>query len=183
MKLPEKTIDSIQHLFSVTSSSEKRITYGDYPEKIKSKEISIGMFPPEVNTVLEIGGDKSSTEIMAKHGIKSTAFGLHIDGEQDMHTMDVDGKYDGVYARHVLEHSVFPALAMYNIHRAVRGGGWVIIVLPTPESEFCLNFPNHFSVMFKEQWVKIFTIVGFKLMDTVRREWADSHEYIFLLKK
>jgi len=189
MKLSKNNIATIEHLLGIVASHEKRMHYMDYPKKIESKQVSIGMFPPEVNKILEIGGDESSGEIFKEKGMDVTQFGLHIGDGQDMHLMEIDHEYDGVYARHVLEHSPFPLLVMYNIHRAVRGGGWVVIVVPQPGSEFVDNWVTHLADMSILQWTRIFSLAGFKVMDTIERMWVSpegqeaSYETIFLLKK
>jgi len=189
MNLSSRTIGYIQDLLQRVSLLEQKKIYAEYPEKTESKKISIGMFPPEVRSVLEIGGDEMSASIFAERGIERDNFGLHIDQNDDMHTMSYLSMYDGVYARHVLEHSPFPLLAMQNIFNAVRDGGWVVIVVPVPGTAFVDNWDTHMSVMLQGQWRRIFTLVGFKTMDTVERDWTPSpngemnKEYIFLLKK
>lgn len=52
----------------------------------------------------------------------------------DMHNLPLDwkGKYDMVFASHVLEHSPAPFIALSEFHRVLGGCGFLTIVLPDP---------------------------------------------------
>jgi SAM-dependent methyltransferase len=84
----------------------------------------------------------------------------------DMHSLDASpGKFFHlVWARHVLEHSVAPMLALSEFHRVLKPGGWLYAEMPMPDTacRHCTNV-NHYSVLTGEMWANLIDRSGFDL--------------------
>lgn len=73
--------------------------------------------------------------------------------------------FDAIWARHILEHSVYPFFMVHELNRLLRPGGFLYVEVPTPRSEQCGNAqtctsqheanPNHYSVMGREMWEQL----------------------------
>lgn len=104
----------------------------------------------------------------------------------DMHAVSqVVPKADLVYARHVLEHSPFPALALADWRDIAP---LLIVVVPTPTDE-ALAHRGHLSVLAEYNWIRLFRFVGLKVADRALvsyrnpNPWLQSGaEYRFLLE-
>lgn len=87
----------------------------------------------------------------------------------DMHSLPVrDGRFDCVWARHVLEHSVAPFFALHEMHRALKPGGIIYVEVPLPGTS-CHHEanPNHYSVLTPDMWQSLIARTGFELLKTV----------------
>lgn len=108
----------------------------------------------------------------------------------DMHQLPWDDtSFDIVTARHSLEHSISPLIALFEINRVLKLGGKAYIVVPAPSSEWVLKWPDHFSVLPKPMWEKLFFDAGFEIEDFCEGSWIASYsmasepEYRFTLRK
>lgn len=108
----------------------------------------------------------------------------------DMHQLPWDDAYfDIVTARHSLEHSISPLVALFEINRVLRLGGRAYIVVPAPVSEWVMKWPDHFSVLPKTMWEKLFSDAGFEIETFSEGKWFASYsmalepEYRFRLRK
>ena len=126
--------------------------------------------------VLDIGiGNGYAMEQMAKSGLVPYGISLNPDEVKaahekgysaellDMHDISIAmGKFDGVFARHVLEHSPCPLLVLNNICELLNDGGWLFVEVPAPEtaSHHQTN-KNHYSVLTMGGWVELIKRAGF----------------------
>lgn len=80
-----------------------------------------------------------------------------------------DEAFDFVWARHVLEHSIFPYFTLHEFHRILAGHGTLYLEVPAPETS-CLHEtnPNHYSVLGFNAWGSLITRSGFTVIDTVQ---------------
>lgn len=87
--------------------------------------------------------------------------------KRDMHeTQKLDGFFDCVWARHVLEHSVAPMFALWEMARVLRIGGILYAEVPSPDTA-CQHHtnPNHYSVMGHNMWMELIKRTGFEIME------------------
>ena len=107
--------------------------------------------------------------------------------KMDFHFLDYpDSSFDLVFARHSLEHSPMPLLALMEWERVSRY--WLGIVLPAPEW-YGYKGINHYSVMTHDQIENLVTRAGWKILwnDVDRISKDDQglvpHEYWYMLEK
>ena len=86
----------------------------------------------------------------------------------DMHDIPIVSlTFSLVWARHVLEHSPFPMLALAEIHRILDPGGLLYAEVPDPATP-CAHWsnPNHWSCFTREAWQQLFLRAGFEPVDS-----------------
>lgn len=111
----------------------------------------------QCTTVLDVGcGEAFAQEMFEEHGLHYTGISFGDDFRNakaagrrvyphDMHFLPYeDGWFDLIFARHVLEHSPMPLLALMEWHRV--SANWLALVLPTPQYWGTAG-RNHYSVM------------------------------------
>lgn len=91
-----------------------------------------------------------------------------------------DHCFDLVYARHVLEHSPFPLLTLFEFNRVMKENAFAYVEVPWAESIHATN-PNHYSILGKKSWLHLFRkarfsvlkdiVVGFKLTNGTPDEY------------
>jgi SAM-dependent methyltransferase len=98
--------------------------------------------------------------------------------EGDFHFIDSgEDIYDLVFARHALEHSPMPILALMEWHRVARHN--LILVLPKPKFwEFIGR--NHYSVVTSSQARFLLDRSGWKILE---EDFDHEWEYCFLCEK
>lgn len=96
----------------------------------------------------------------------------------DMHF--VSGIYDVVFARHILEHSPVPAVALYAWASIAE---WVIVVVP--EFPRGLFHERHINVMPHVSWERVFEFSGLSEVEFQYRTYDDLPygEYRYLLRR
>lgn len=107
--------------------------------------------------------------------------------KMDYHFLDYpDKSFDMVFARHSLEHSPMPLLALMEWERVSKY--WLGLILPAPE-HYTYKGINHYSVMNHEQIENLVTRAGWKIMwqdmDNRGNEEAQPvpTEYWYMLEK
>lgn len=78
-----------------------------------------------------------------------------------------DASFDFVWARHVIEHSIFPYFTLSEFARVLSPGGILYLEIPAPETS-CHHEtnPNHYSVLGLGAWKSLLNRTGI----TVREE-------------
>lgn len=61
-----------------------------------------------------------------------------------------DSSFDLLFSRHSLEHSPIPLLTLMEWHRVSKQ--WLGLVVPTPDWYGVRNSPNHYFVLYLDQW-------------------------------
>lgn len=79
-----------------------------------------------------------------------------------------DNSQDMIWARHVIEHSIFPLFTLDGFSRVLRPGGMLYLEVPAPETS-CHHErnPNHYSVFSKGSWRSLLERSGFKVLGDV----------------
>ena len=74
-----------------------------------------------------------------------------------------DASFDLVLASHVLEHSPFPLMTLYEFSRVLKKGACLLVIVPFD------NYvkPEHVSVLRDINWKTLFARTGFKLLKRV----------------
>lgn len=141
------------------------------------------MFDQHIKEILDLGGLPYSKDVLSDMGFNVRIENLKIGCE--MHDWEPNRTFDGVFCRHVLEHSPFPLYMLISIHEWLKEGGQAIIVVPKAESDFVFNHPSHVSVLPKEQWLRLFGFAGFDVLVQEDGTWTkEGHvEHRFLLNK
>lgn len=96
-----------------------------------------------------------------------SACGYHVSLMDQSFIDQPDHSFDLVYARHVLEHSPFPLLTLFEFNRVLTAGGFLYVEVPQAESIHCSN-PNHYSMLGKMSLVHLFKKSCFTCMKDLR---------------
>lgn len=135
---------------------------------------------PQNAKILDVGcGQGPALDILKQRGFCATGIALndkdiqvcqsknHVALKMDQSFMDfTDGWFDFVWARHVIEHSIFPYFTLSEFCRVLRPKGIMYMEVPAPETS-CHHEanPNHYSVLGHEAWVSLLKRSGFYLLD------------------
>jgi|SRR6185369_2452091 len=101
-----------------------------------------------------------------------------------------DESYDLLFSRHSLEHSPFPLLTLMEWYRVSKQ--WLGVVVPTPEWYGTRGSPNHYYILYPDQWLNLFDNAGWNVVwnevDSLPRnpntpEVVTPHEYWFFAEK
>lgn len=79
----------------------------------------------------------------------------------------LDGEFDLIFARHVLEHSPMPLLTLMEWRRVARQ--WLLLVLPNP-THYGYVGKNHYYVLNREQIGNLLEVSGWQAL------WEDESE-------
>lgn len=156
-------------------------------------------------TILDLGcGNGGMLRMIAERYPDSKLSGLSVNDEErkacakygfdirlgDAHDMPwEDDTFDLIVARHMLEHSVSPLTVLIEANRTLKPGGDLIICVPGIESEWVVKWEDHFSVLSKVMWEKLFADAGFEIVRSDTGTWLASYsmkeeiEYRFYMKK
>lgn len=155
-----------------------------------AKEI-IDMCMPMINckSVLDIGAGRGMCESMFKEwsmDYEGVALGNDVleaqklcrnVKEMDFHFLEyLDNSFELVFARHVLEHSPMPLLALFEWHRV--SSKHLLLVLPAPEHYGYVG-RNHYSVLPRQQARWLLRRAGWRI---IGRQYTET-EYRFLCEK
>ena len=78
-----------------------------------------------------------------------------------------DNQFDLVYARHVLEHSPFPLLTLFEFNRVLKINGLLYVEVPWAESIHTTN-PNHYSMLGRMSWEHLFKKSMFVILKEIK---------------
>lgn len=168
-------------LYSFLLQRAEADVYPEPPFPIHS-QITEQMAPPFVATlpsnaqILDIGcGQGGALQLFATLGCRAVGIGI---GETDLDAcraknlevfkMDQnelsfpENYFDGVWARHVLEHSLAPLFTLTEIARVLRPNGRLYAEMPAPNTSSCHELNgNHYSVFGSEAWAQLLFKAGF----------------------
>ena len=84
-----------------------------------------------------------------------------------------DERFDLVWCRHALEHSVAPYFTLSGFHRVLAPGGTLYVEVPAPETA-CRHETNanHYSVLGRPAWLSLMQRAGFDVIDTATINFA-----------
>ena len=158
----------------------------------KQAKAVIDKWIPEIKPydVLDVGcGEGFCQPFFEKYNVFYTGICLGVDVvsagassrnvyEGDFHFIDSsDDVYDLIFARHALEHSPMPILALMEWHRVARK--YLILVLPKPKFWLFLG-RNHYSVVTGSQARFLLHRSGWEI---IKEDHEHEWEYRFLCKK
>ncbi|MEA3571283.1 methyltransferase domain-containing protein [Paenibacillus phoenicis] len=164
----------------------------------------MNMISPLATKVLDLGcGDGQTSRMLQELLPNAKVYGLTANKEEaetnsddqlkivfgDAHHLPFeDNFFDVVYARHVLEHCIAPYIAIKELNRVLSLGGQVVIAVPE-NNEWADSYPDHYSVLSKTMWEKLFVQCGFKVKQSLKGSWfawgaaAELPELRFELEK
>ncbi len=119
---------------------------------------AIGLLEPG-SRVLDIGpGNCFAMEAFLANGHRAEGIGLELESyipkevreryhliEADYNTFEVDEPYDAIWASHVLEHQPDKHTFVRKMHRDLREGGWLFILVPPMKAEVVGGHLNLFN--------------------------------------
>lgn len=180
-------MDLTYNQFARLVSFIARIESETYPEsptylhsEITSQVLETLMAKSWINPdarILDIGcGQGPALDIFRDKGYLS-AIGITLNDEDvlicrekghDVRKMDQsflefpEGSFDFVWARHVIEHSIFPFFTLTEFARVLTPGGALYLEVPAPETS-CHHEtnPNHYSVLGHGAWASLLGRCGF----------------------
>ncbi len=186
----EASFNEIARLVSFIDSIERE-AYAEAPTSLHSditrdvlEKILPGYATDRAARILDVGcGQGPALDVFREKGY-GNAVGITLN-EEDVricrekgHTvlkMDQsflkfpDEAFDFIWARHVLEHSIFPYFTLHEFHRILADNGTLYVEVPAPETS-CLHETNsnHYSVLGFNAWGSLITRSGFSVVDTVK---------------
>jgi SAM-dependent methyltransferase len=132
--------------------------------------------------VLDIGcGMGTELELFKVHGA-AKVYGLSLGEDKELGEHDniivadqsfipdtYNETFDLLFARHVLEHSLFPYFTLYGYNRVLKLLGHAYVEVPLPDCvvEHELN-NNHYSVLTRKMWMMLFARTGFSVVREIR---------------
>jgi SAM-dependent methyltransferase len=164
---------------------------------LKAFEHLLELHPlPRWSKVLDVGcGQGAALRLFTERGIIPVGITL---GELDLdacrgqgfvvNRMDQsfldfdDGTFDIVWARHVLEHSLFPFYTLHEFRRVLKLGGLMYMEVPLPDTD-CHHERNvnHYSVLSPSAWLSLLERNGFEVIESVSYRFtvqAGDDEYV-----
>ncbi len=98
-------------------------------------------------------------------------------------------KFDLIWARHVLEHSIFPYYTLHEYNRVLKKNAWLYVEVPAAGFDAVHeNNPNHYSVLTKTMWSSLFLRSGFRKINNMvfkleLTQGGKDQYWIFILQK
>jgi len=109
--------------------------------------------------------------------------------KMDQSFLDFDnGVFDLVWARHVLEHSIFPLFTLAEYNRVMKPGAILYVEVPAPDTD-CHHErnPNHYSLFSLPVWHQLLLRSGFTVEEEMRYNFkviaGDDEYWGFYCKK
>ena len=160
------------------------------PDSVLTTEVTDKMLPgflgllKKNQKILDLGcGAGYAMRKMREYGYTKVE-GLTLN-EEDVKSCEADGfkvhqldfnftgfkdEFDGIWMRHVLEHSPFPFYTIYQLNKMLKLNGWLYVEMPQPSIERLKNsernlehWQNHYSIMGAPMYKSLFQRAGFKL--------------------
>jgi len=110
--------------------------------------------------------------------------------EMDQSFLDFESnKFDVIWCRHALEHSLFPLFTLHGFYEVLKQDGLIYIEVPAPDTDAQHeNNPNHYSCFTKKAWISLFLRSKFlkiESMDLPLKTDRGGNDlyYSFILKK
>lgn len=172
-------------------------TYPETPSTLHSEitgkvlDILLPQYNINQNTrILDIGcGQGPALNIFRDNGCRS-AVGITLNDEDvrvcrqnghDVRKMDQsflefpDSTFDFVWARHVIEHSIFPYFTLSEFNRVLAPGGILYLEVPAPETS-CHHEtnPNHYSVFGRVAWASLLGRCGLTVLEEAKYAFTTS---------
>jgi len=141
--------------------------------------------------VLDVGaGNAIAKEFWENQGFEWVGISLGLERNEevqvsDMHLLDYYRDASVIYARHVLEHSPFPLLALWRWRILA---GWCILVVPSMHNR-AFNNVQHISIFPQLTWERYIRFAGWDIVEFEHVEYnnpppwpQDGSEWRWLLK-
>lgn len=76
-----------------------------------------------------------------------------------------DASFNFLWARHVIEHSIFPYFTLAEFARVLSSSGFLYLEVPAPEINHHEDNPNHYSVLGRSAWLSLLKRCGFNVLE------------------
>jgi SAM-dependent methyltransferase len=131
--------------------------------------------------VLDVGcGQGVALEMLGQYGARAKGLTFGQDFAEcrrkglDVYQMDMsflefpDETFDLIWARHSLEHSLFPYFTLHVLFCALKRGGLLYAEVPAPDtSANHQQNRNHYSCLTRSSWISLFNRVGFEIAESL----------------
>jgi len=111
--------------------------------------------------VLGITINEEEIEEAKKKGYEYRQYDMSFLPQKDGFT---DESVDFIFARHVLEHSPFPMITLFEYNRLLKQGSKMYLEFPAPDCERMHEYNlNHYSILGHNQWAALLNRAGFEI--------------------
>ncbi len=99
-----------------------------------------------------------------------------------------ESSLDAVWARHCIEHSLFPYFTLSEFSRTLKIGGYLYLEMPNAKTMFQHETnKNHYSVLTDVMWVELLKRTGFEVVEaldmSIPLDAGTDHYLTFIAKK
>ena len=152
--------------------------------------------PLGIKTALEVGCGEPpylAARMLREYGVATVTLDAFsaCDVPGDVHCLPFeDMSFDLVVARHLLEHTLCPYLALMEMRRVSKG--WGLVVIPGL-SDKTVNWPDHLYLMPQRAWERAFGLTGWRVARQKEGDFTESYaleqglwrdkEWCYLLEK
>jgi ubiquinone/menaquinone biosynthesis C-methylase UbiE len=137
---------------------------------------------PKDAKILDVGcGQAPAMDILRSMNFKTV--GITIDDEDikvcrqkghEVYKMDQsflnfpDDSFEFIWARHCIEHSIFPFFTLSEFFRVLKPGYYLYLEVPAPDTS-CKHETNlnHYSVLSKSMWSSLINRTGFIILEQI----------------
>jgi SAM-dependent methyltransferase len=158
-------------------------------------------WPLTGKSALDVGcGQGVALELFAQRGVRAVGITFGEDfrvcktkgfevREMDMSFLDFPTQsFDLIWARHALEHSLFPRFTLEGFFTVLKSGGRVYVEVPAPDTiARHQDNPNHYSCLTASSWLSLFHRSGFDVLESfqinVQLSIGPDAYFVFLLGK
>jgi SAM-dependent methyltransferase len=185
---PAPSVHPLARYAKLHAFIEKRITedvYPEYPDAGHTRVTADALqhidekWGLRGKRVLDVGcGQGVALEKFVEYGAVATGLTFGEDFEVckqkgfDVYAMDMSfldfppETFDLIWARHSLEHSLFPYFTLDGLCSVLKRGGMLYVEVPAPDtSANHQRNPNHYSCLTRDSWAALFDRVGLTTLE------------------
>ena len=163
---------SILHSHITQQMLEQLLSKYPLPENAKILDVGCGQGP-----ALDIFKDKKYHAVgitINDEDVQACRDKGHEVYKMDQSFLDFpDACFDFIWARHCIEHSIFPFFTLSEFYRVLKAGSYLYIEVPAPNTS-CHHETNinHYSVLTESMWIALIIRTGFQLIEQLQMHFT-----------